>query len=344
MKRRPLNVRVLVPILLVVGVAAGCGGGGGAAKPAADEVATVGSIHLAKTRFDDELSRARASLKAQGQTFPKQGTTEYESIKAEAMWLLVLGAARELEAKELGIEVTDAEVNTELTRIKKEFFEGSEAKYRAELKKEGLTDAEARNLIKGSLLSGKITTQITDGITVSDADVHKYFVENRAQYPDAREVQYILVGKKKAQLAEQIYTQLKGGADFAALAKKYSQDPSSKDTGGKLTAKKGELVPAFEKVAFSIKDGELAKPFETPEYGWFVVKAAGPVKSTEKDVAATIRLQLLEQKKNDTMTDWASDLAKGICTGDKIAYQIGYTPVPDPCAQYKAPTSTTATP
>ncbi len=43
------------------------------------------------------------------------------------------------------------------------------------------------------------------------------------------------------------------------------------------------------------------------------------------------------------MTDWATELAKNTCTGGKISYQIGYTPNPDPCAQYTA-TSTGTTP
>ena len=52
-------------------------------------------------------------------------------------------------------------------------------------------------------------------------------------------MQEILVGKNKESLANQIYQQIQGGADFAALAKKYSQDPGSKDMGGNFTATQG---------------------------------------------------------------------------------------------------------
>ena len=91
-----------------------------------------------------------------------------------------------------------------------------------------------------------------------------------------------------------------------------------------------------------MKTGSLAKPFETPEYGWFVVKANGPVKkSSEKTEAATIRQTLLQQAQNDAMTNWASNLAKKICTSGKISYQIGYSPNPDPCSQYQTAATTT---
>src|SRR4029079_153762 len=87
----------LLPVAVVALLVAGCGGGGGAsADLAKDDIATVGAIHLTKTRFQDELNRAKASLTSQGQTFPKEGSTEYESIKAQAIWLLVQGAAREI--------------------------------------------------------------------------------------------------------------------------------------------------------------------------------------------------------------------------------------------------------
>jgi parvulin-like peptidyl-prolyl isomerase len=334
---------LLFSLLLLALLAAGCGGGGGSAGLNEDDAATVGSIHLSKTRVQDELSRAKASLKAQGATFPKEGTTEYESLKAQAIWLLVMEAARQAEAEKQGIDVTDAQVNQRITKIKKDYFDGSDEKYAAELKREGLTDAEARHLVKALLVSEQLQTKVTADTKVSDEDVHKYFVANKAQYPPSRDVQEILVGKNKEQLANQIYEQLRSGGDWKALAKKYSQDPGSKNQSGKFTAQKGKDVPDFDRVAFSLKTGELGKPVNTPEYGWFVIKAVSPVKqSTEKEAAPAIREQLLGEKKNQAITDWSSDLAKSICTGGKISYQVGYTPVPDPCAQYTSTTATTS--
>ena len=98
-------------------------------------------------------------------------------------------------------------------------------------------------------------------------------------------------------------------------------------------------MPEFDEVAFAVKTNTVAKPVETPEYGWFVVKAtsARSRTPTEKTEATTIRQTLLQQEQNTAMTAWASNLAKKICTGGKITYQIGYTPKPDPCAQYTTP-------
>jgi len=369
-----VKARHLLPFLLLLGVlASGCGGSSGAAETSNDDIATVGKLHIAKTRFVDEMNRARASMTAQKQKFPKEGTTQYEQIKSQAIWLLVLEKARELQADKLGIDVTDAQVTERLASIKKDQFGGSESKFQAELKKEGLSEAETRAIVKGILVSDQLTTHITNKVKVSDDAIAKYYDEHKSEYPDTREVQYILVGKNRQQTAaeliaqgkdpkkdkdaakqiaaayvdakktaQEVYDQLKGGAKFAALAKKYSHDDSTKNTGGKLTAQKGQLVPKFNTVAFTMKTGALSEPFETPEYGWFVVKANGPVKNTtEKDVAETIRQTLLQTAQNDAMTEWAGNLAKNICTGGEISYQIGYTPNPDPCVQYQAATTTT---
>src|ERR1051325_6475170 len=93
-----VKARYLLPLLLLPALlAAGCGGGGGAATNDNEAVATVGSLHITKTRFLDEMARARARLVAQKQKFPKQGTTEYEQLKAQAIWLLVLEKARSEE-------------------------------------------------------------------------------------------------------------------------------------------------------------------------------------------------------------------------------------------------------
>jgi parvulin-like peptidyl-prolyl isomerase len=366
--------RFLLPFLLLLGVlVAGCGGGGGTAATSNADVATVGSLHIAKTRFVDEMQRARARLESQKQKFPKQGTTEYEQLKAQAIWLLVLEKARELEANKLGIDVTDQQVTQRIASIKKDQFGGSDAKFKQELAKEGLSEAETRAIVRDLLVSQQLTTHITQNLKVSDSAVKDYFDQHKSEYSPTRQVQYILVGKNKTETAadlkaqgknpakdkaaakqvaaayddpqktaEQIYADLQKGTKFATLAKKYSHDDSTKNSGGNLTAQKTQLVKKFADIAFTMKTGTVAKPFETPEYGWFVVKANGPVKNpTEKTEATTIRQTLLQQDQNTAITEWASNLAKKICTGGKITYQIGYTPNPDPCVQYTTPATTT---
>ena len=78
---------------------------------------------------------------------------------------------------------------------------------------------------------------------------------------------------------------------------------------------------------------------------WFVIEPLGNVKprqsTPEKQVATSIKQQLIQTKKNQAMTDWVSSTTKGFCSGSKIKYQVGYKPSPDPCTVTTTnPTST----
>jgi parvulin-like peptidyl-prolyl isomerase len=164
-------------------------------------------------------------------------------------------------------------------------------------------------------------------VKVTDADVKKYYDDHKTQYgvPEQRDIAHILV-KKKA-LADQLYQQIQGGANFAALAKKYSQDPGSKNQGGKLTISKGQTVAPFDQTAFLMRTGQVSHPVKT-EFGYHIIKALGPIKAARttpySQVKESIRQQLQQTKKNEAMTKWVNDVKKEF--SKKIHYQVGYAP------------------
>lgn len=118
---------------------------------------------------------------------------------------------------------------------------------------------------------------------VTDEALHKTYedaVKSMGKQEEVR-ARHILIrakpGDKKAseeakKKIEAIIAQLKGGADFAKLAKEDTEDPSGKANGGDLgyfTEK--QMVPEFAKVAFSLKKGEISGPVHT-QFGWHVIK------------------------------------------------------------------------
>lgn len=66
-------------------------------------------------------------------------------------------------------------------------------------------------------------------------------------------------------------TKLKNGADFEELAKQHSICPSGQRGGDLGYFGKGQMVPEFEKVAFSMAIGEISEPVET-QFGWHIIK------------------------------------------------------------------------
>jgi foldase protein PrsA len=338
----------LLPIALVAVLLAGCGGGSSASLKK-DDVAAVGNVHVTKAQFAALIAQAQRSFKLQKRPFPKQGTTDYEAVKGQAMTLLVQQAEREAKAGSLGIKISDSGVDKRLAQIKKQYFpcqdpkakdqaKCTEVRYQAQLKKQHLSDEQVRNDIRSQLISEALFNKVTKDANVSASEIHDYYVAHPQLYsqPQSRDVRYILV-KTKA-IANSVYAQLKAGNDqtWCKLAKQYAKDASGQNCG-KATFSKGQTVPVFDKAAFSTPAHVLHKPFYDPvQYkSWFIVEPLAPVKprqsTPEKQVASSIKQQLLQQKKNQVMTDWVSTTTKGFCSGSQIKYQVGYTPTPDPC-------------
>ena len=338
------TVKFSVPIVLAAVLLAGCGGGGASLK--SNDVAVVGKVHVDRSAYDVLLAQAKRSFAQQGRKFPKEGTTEFAAVRGQAVTLLVQQAEREAKAPSMGITISDKDVQKRLDQIKKQYFGGSEKKYLAQLKKQHLNDVGVRRDIRSQLISEAEYNKVTKAVTVSNDDVHQYYSTHPQLYSQAqtRDVRHILVKAKP--LADSLFRQLKSGNDqtWCKLAKKYSQDPSSKSTCGKLTVSKGQTVAEFDKIAFSAKTKVVHAPVHNAQYGWFIIEAVGNIKprstTPEKQVATSIKQQLLQQNKNQAMTDWVSGLTKSFCSGSKVKYQVGYKPTPDPCATTTNATTT----
>jgi foldase protein PrsA len=243
------------------------------------------------------------------------------------MQYLVQQSELEQKGNDLGVTVTDKDIDKRLVKIKKQYFGGNETKYRAQLKAQGLTEPQLRLDLKAQLLSERLYNKITGKLKVSDAEITKYYNDNKAQYGTAasRDVRHILVNNKK--LADTIEAQLKNGGSFAALAKKYSKDPGSAKVGGKLTITKGQTVAPFDKVAFALKTNQTSPPVHT-QYGWHIIQALSAVKPAKttplSSVKAQISQQLLQTKRTAAMTKWLDGVKKQYAK--KISYQAGYAP------------------
>jgi parvulin-like peptidyl-prolyl isomerase len=322
-------------------LAAACGGTSTATLGSGD-VAVVGDQQVSKDQFQALMARAKKSYDQQKRPFPKAGTAEYEQLKGQAITFLVQQAEVEEQAKKLGVDISDAKVDQEIARYKKQFYGGSDARYEKAVKQQGLTDAQAREAIRQQLVSQALFKKVTGDVKVSDADIKQYYNTHKTQYvqPESRDVRHILVTKKA--LADSLYQQLKSGGNFAKLAKQYSKDPGSAAHGGKLTVSKGQTVPQFDKTAFSLKTGQISQPVHT-QYGYHIIQALSAIKAASTtslgQVRASIKQQLDQQKKNDKITKWLEDTKKSYC-GGKIKYQVGYQPNPDPCATLTGATST----
>jgi foldase protein PrsA len=326
MHRIALAVLALVTALVL----AGCGGGSDSVPK--DAVAVVDGTKVERSAYDNLITQAKSSYKLNKREFPAAGTADYQQLKSQAVQFLVQRVEYDQKAKEMGIEISDKQIADRLTQIKKQYFGGNEKEYQKRLKQQGLTDEQVRADVSAQLVSEAIVKKVTAGVKVTDADITAYYTKNKTQFgtPETRDVRHILV-KTKA-LADKLYEQLKGGADFAALAKKYSQDPGSKNAGGKLTITRGQTVAPFDQTAFLLATNAISRPVKT-EFGYHIIQPTSATKpATTKPLDSKlknqIREQLLSTKRNEKMTKWASDTKRSY--EDKVDYASGFAPAATP--------------
>jgi parvulin-like peptidyl-prolyl isomerase len=321
---RYIILPVAAAMVLLAGVA--CGGGGDEDVPS-NAIARVGGETVTKAEFDRLLTQARQSYKDSNRPFPKAGTDEYVQLRDQIVQYLVRRAQFAEEADGRGIDISDEQIDKRLDQLVQQYFQGSKKRYEESLKKNGVSNDQVRSDIEAQLVQEELFKDVTKDVEVSKAEMLKYYNENKKQYstPAQRDIRHILVKTNQRTLAASLAERIRDGANFAQLAKRYSQDPGSKKVGGRLEISKGQTVPPFDKVAFSIKTRAVSDPVKT-QFGWHVIQAVAavvPAKTTPfKDVEQAIRQQLLQDKKSKETTKYVEQLEKK----NDVNYQVGFAP------------------
>jgi foldase protein PrsA len=322
------SLRKLLPLLLLALAAtlvAACGSSDSSKTVPPGAVALVGDKAIEKTDLDRLLAQTKTNYEAQKQEFPEVGTPQYETLKSTLLKGLVQQAQWEQAGAAMGVRVSDKEIDTRLDALKQQYFKGDEDKFKAELDKQGLTVEQLREQVRARILSDKIYSAVIKKVKVTDAKIKAYYDSHKTQYlqPESREVRHILVKKKS--LADELYAKLKNGADFAQLARKYTQDEASKADGGNFTAYKGKTVEPFDKFVFAAKKGDVSKPIKT-EFGWHLIEVLSEVKPAAPqplaDAKDTISSTLLQQEQNQALKAWVNDAQSQY----DVTYAPGYAP------------------
>lgn len=244
---------------------------------------------------------------------------------------------RNEQAKMKYVKITPDKYKAESTPTQEQmqqYFNANHAQY---------TVPEKRNLV--ILVADQ--AKIADTVTPSDAELQQIYNQNKQQFqvPERAQVRHILLktmgkppaddAKIKAQ-AEDILKQLRNGGDFAALAKKYSEDPGSADKGGDVGwVQRGQMVKEFEDASFNQKIGEIDMIKST--YGYHIVQVTKREPAhlqTFEEVKPQLEKQIKDQKVAAIMQNISdkvqTDLQKDPLHPEKVAAQYNMQIVQDP--------------
>jgi peptidyl-prolyl cis-trans isomerase D len=215
----------------------------------------------------------------------------------------------DLQAK---VTLTDAEINAA--------YEKNKASYQVPEKR----------VVRYAIVD---VNQVRQGLEISDDQLKAQYQQNIQQYqvPNRVHVEHILlmtVGKTDAEVeeikkkAEDILNQAKKGSNFEDLAKKYSEDPGTKDKGGDLGwIVQGQTVAEFEKAAFSLPKGSISDLVKT-QYGFHVLKIMDKESAHTKpfdEVKDSIRTPLLLSQADKQAGDIADKLSQAIRQSNKVS-------------------------
>ena len=204
-------------------------------------------------------------------------------LRREAMDLMIEQELVAQAAEKKGVAADAEQVDAAVQELRERFDKPED--FTSRLQEEGYTEDSYRKHVARMAAASNYLDEIRAGAgNVSDEDLETYYRDNqgRLTLPEQVRVRHILLTWKpmgttddRAAIREQmvpILEQARGGADFAELARQHSDDSATAAGGGDTGLfHRGEMVPAFEDVAFALKPGEISDPVETP-FGVHILK------------------------------------------------------------------------
>ncbi|NOY44268.1 MAG: hypothetical protein GXP50_02260 [Deltaproteobacteria bacterium] len=266
------------------------------------------------TRRELLLRKVEQAIRSQAQVTDAEVEAEYRDRNTKARIAFV---AFRPEAFEADVKVTDEALA--------DFYEAQKEQYRIPERR------SARYILFGPEAFEK-------DVEVTDAEIEQEYNWRAGEFTVAEAVRarHILLKvppnadeakeKEVREKIEKLRQQILDGADFAELAKKYSEDPGSKDRGGDLGYfERGKMVPEFEKVAFELEPGQVSEPVKTA-FGYHLILVEDhrqarqqPLEEVrdriEQDIRRRKALELAFTAADNTLMD----LEDGKVTWDELA-------------------------
>jgi foldase protein PrsA len=256
---------------------------------------------------------AKGQPKVTDQQLKTQCKQEYEQLRDQVLQLLISFKWIQGEAEAMDLKVSDADVKKSFNEQKKQSFP-KEEDYQKFIKNSGQTEADILQRVKLDLLSNKIRDKVVAGKDkISDKEIKDFYEKNKARFaqPEKRDLRIILTKTKSA--ADKAKAALEGGDSWKTVAKKYSIDDTSKESGGKLPAQaKGTLDKELDDAVFSAKKNELVGPIKT-QYGYYVFTVTSITEASQQtleEARETIKQTLTAENQQKALDEFVKDFTK----------------------------------
>lgn len=244
-------------------------------QPADNIVAVVDNEVITRRELDQAVAHARSQM-------PRGIQANEQELQRQTLMQLVNQSLLVQAGRRNNIQASDAEVEAEIARIAASRRQ-SVAQFEAAQAGLGIDKTALRRQVRDSMIAQRVQQgQTAAEAKVSEEEINAAIARARAQgialpqaTPKTRyHAQHILIasqGERAQRLAQRLSQDAQGGADFAALARQYSQDSSALVGGDLGWLSEGETVPEFERTMRGLKPGQVSAPVRT-QFGWHVIR------------------------------------------------------------------------
>jgi parvulin-like peptidyl-prolyl isomerase len=277
-----------------------------------DEFADIG---------EDELNRSIARLATSGEEKakkpPKPGSKKYDELQTKAMTELIEGVWIRGEAEELGISVTEKQVEDELASIKKQNFP-TDAAYKKFLAESKFSQEEVDQLVELQIVTKEIQEQVSAQAPKPSGDqIEAYYeAEKEAQFTtkESRDVRLILnEDEGEVEAAKAALEEDSSPASWKKAAKKYSSDPTSASKGGLQEGITEEFLKGPLKTAiFDSPTGELVGPVKFEKN--YVLVEVVKLNPEKEQTLAEAKPQIESTLGQQTQQEYLSEFVTGFDT------------------------------
>jgi peptidyl-prolyl cis-trans isomerase C len=264
-------------------------------------LARVNGEAVNKVDFDRLIKNMEVSA---NQPVPAERRDE---IYRKALDELVTYTVLSQETRARKVTVTDEEVENNIKQMRSQV--PNEQAFKKALAARGMTmeklKADTRiDISINKMMEAELATQPTP----TDAEVRDFYDKNPDKFKQEEAVRasHILfrveesadaaTKKKTMDQAQSVLKEARAGADFAELAKKHSADGSAQQGGDLNFFTKGQMVPAFDQVAFALKPGQISD-IVTTQFGYHIIKV------TERRVASTVPFEQVSERIKEYLTE-----------------------------------------
>lgn len=252
---------------------------------------------------------------------PRQLKAMMNRISREIVEEFIAQSLLAKEAEEQAMDVPESEVAKGLAELRGSLPEGTTLEQAMAAQGTDMSEVLS-NIRRDYIIRQLIERNLPSSIEVTDTQVADFYKHNieRMTVPETVHARHILVAvpaesdrqrrKQALQTAKSVRKQLQEGADFAALARDYSDCPSAAKGGDLGTFSRGNMVEEFDRAAFSQKVNQIGQVIET-KFGYHVIEVLehedARIRPLE-EVAGTIKEHLEQRKRAEAFTAYVQEL------------------------------------